>query len=94
MGSGPRRVRGILIKGVSTRSAHQVVHNLMWVIFETESGAIVTDEIFVRTGVPYEVRIEVVGPRNHAAGRPEASPPQPSSGRRNPRSRPADYLGR
>ena len=33
----------------------------MMVIFETESGAIVTDEIAVRTGVGYEVRTEVVG---------------------------------
>ena len=38
----------------------------MLVIFETESGAIVTDEIFVRTGVAYEVRTEVVGERGSA----------------------------
>ena len=38
----------------------------MMVIFETESGAIVTDEIFVRTGVAYEVRTEVVGEQGSA----------------------------
>ena len=38
----------------------------MLVIFETESGAIVTVESFVRTGVAYEVRTEVVGERGSA----------------------------
>jgi myo-inositol 2-dehydrogenase/D-chiro-inositol 1-dehydrogenase len=38
----------------------------MLVIFETESGRIVTAEIFVRTGVAYEVRTEVVGERGSA----------------------------
>jgi myo-inositol 2-dehydrogenase/D-chiro-inositol 1-dehydrogenase len=33
----------------------------MIVVFETESGRVVTDEIYVRTGVAYEVRTEVVG---------------------------------
>jgi len=36
------------------------------VIFETESGRIVTDEIYVRTQVGYEVRTEVVGERGSA----------------------------
>ena len=38
----------------------------MLVIFETESGRIVTDEIYVRTQVGYEVRTEVVGERGSA----------------------------
>jgi myo-inositol 2-dehydrogenase / D-chiro-inositol 1-dehydrogenase len=38
----------------------------MLVIVETESGAIVTDEIFVRTGVAYEVRTEVAGEKGSA----------------------------
>ena len=38
----------------------------MMVIFETESGCIVTDEIYVRTAVAYEVRTEVVGERGSA----------------------------
>ena len=38
----------------------------MLVIFETESGRIVTDEIYVRTQVAYEVRTEVVGERGSA----------------------------
>jgi len=36
------------------------------VVFETASGRIVTDEIYVRTGVAYEVRTEVVGERGSA----------------------------
>jgi myo-inositol 2-dehydrogenase/D-chiro-inositol 1-dehydrogenase len=50
-----------VIKGAATSSAPYGTHDPMLVIFETESGAIVTDEIFVRTGVAYEVRTEVVG---------------------------------
>jgi myo-inositol 2-dehydrogenase / D-chiro-inositol 1-dehydrogenase len=50
-----------VIKGAATGSAPHGTHDPMLVIFETESGVIVTDEIFVRTGVAYEVRTEVVG---------------------------------
>jgi myo-inositol 2-dehydrogenase/D-chiro-inositol 1-dehydrogenase len=50
-----------VIKGAATSSAPHGTHDPMLVIFETESGAIATDEIFVRTGVAYEVRTEVVG---------------------------------
>jgi myo-inositol 2-dehydrogenase/D-chiro-inositol 1-dehydrogenase len=38
----------------------------MLVIFETESGRLVTDEIYVRSQVAYEVRTEVVGERGSA----------------------------
>ena len=38
----------------------------MLVVFETESGRIATDEIFVRTGVAYEVRTEVVAENGSA----------------------------
>ncbi len=38
----------------------------MIVVFETESGRVVTDEIYVRSGVAYEVRTEVVGERGSA----------------------------
>ena len=55
-----------VIKGATTSSAPHGVHDPMLVIFETESGAIVTDEIFVRTGVAYEVRTEVVGEKGSA----------------------------
>jgi len=55
-----------VIKGAATSSAPHGVHDPMLVIFETESGAIVTDEIFVRTGVAYEVRTEVVGEKGSA----------------------------
>jgi myo-inositol 2-dehydrogenase / D-chiro-inositol 1-dehydrogenase len=55
-----------VIKGAATRSAPHGVHDPMLVIFETESGAIATDEIFVRTGVAYEVRTEVVGEKGSA----------------------------
>jgi myo-inositol 2-dehydrogenase / D-chiro-inositol 1-dehydrogenase len=50
-----------VIRGAATSSAPHATHDPMLVIFETESGTIVTDEIFVRTGVAYEVRTEVVG---------------------------------
>jgi myo-inositol 2-dehydrogenase / D-chiro-inositol 1-dehydrogenase len=55
-----------VIKGATTSSAPHGTHDPMLVIFETESGAIVTDEIFVRTGVAYEVRTEVVGEKGSA----------------------------
>ena len=55
-----------VIKGAATGNAPHGVHDPMLVIFETESGAIVTVESFVRTGVAYEVRTEVVGERGSA----------------------------
>ena len=55
-----------VIKGAATSSAPHGTHDPMLVIFETESGAIVTDEIFVRTGVAYEVRTEVAGEKGSA----------------------------
>ena len=55
-----------VIKGAATGNAPHGTHDPMLVIFETESGAIVTDEIFVRTGVAYEVRTEVVGEKGSA----------------------------
>jgi myo-inositol 2-dehydrogenase / D-chiro-inositol 1-dehydrogenase len=55
-----------VIKGAATGSAPHGTHDPMLVIFETESGVIVTDEIFVRTGVAYEVRTEVVGEKGSA----------------------------
>jgi len=50
-----------IIAGVATNRAPEGVADPMIVVFETESGRIVTDEVFVRTGVAYEVRTEVVG---------------------------------
>jgi myo-inositol 2-dehydrogenase/D-chiro-inositol 1-dehydrogenase len=55
-----------VIKGAATGSAPHGTHDPMLVIFETESGAIVTNEIFVRSGVAYEVRTEVVGEKGSA----------------------------
>ena len=55
-----------VIKGAASSSAPHGTHDPMLVIFETESGAIATDEIFVRTGVAYEVRTEVVGEKGSA----------------------------
>jgi myo-inositol 2-dehydrogenase/D-chiro-inositol 1-dehydrogenase len=55
-----------VIKGAATGNAPHGTHDPMLVIFETESGAIVTDEIFVRSGVAYEVRTEVVGEKGSA----------------------------
>jgi myo-inositol 2-dehydrogenase/D-chiro-inositol 1-dehydrogenase len=50
-----------VIKGVASSAAPAGTNDPMLVVFETESGRIVTDEIYVRTGVAYEVRTEVVG---------------------------------
>ena len=55
-----------VIRGVAASIAPQGVSDPMIVIFETASGRIVTDEIYVRTGVAYEVRTEVVGERGSA----------------------------
>jgi myo-inositol 2-dehydrogenase/D-chiro-inositol 1-dehydrogenase len=55
-----------VIKGVATSSAPAGVGDPMIVIFESESGRLVLDEIFVRTGVAYEVRTEVVGEKGSA----------------------------
>jgi myo-inositol 2-dehydrogenase / D-chiro-inositol 1-dehydrogenase len=55
-----------VIKGAATAAAPAGTNDPMMVIFETESGCIVTDEIYVRTSVAYEVRTEVVGERGSA----------------------------
>ena len=55
-----------VIKGVATSAAPDGISDPMIVVFETSSGRIVTDEIYVRTGVAYEVRTEVVGERGSA----------------------------
>ncbi len=55
-----------VIKGVATSAAPAGTNDPMLVVFETESGRIVTDEIYVRTGVAYEVRTEVVGEQGSA----------------------------
>lgn len=50
-----------VVSGLATTKAPEGVADPMMVIFHTQSGRIVTDEISVRTGVAYEVRTEVVG---------------------------------
>ncbi|GAA1996750.1 Gfo/Idh/MocA family oxidoreductase [Nakamurella flavida] len=55
-----------VLKPTPTSSAPAGFHDPMIVILETESGRIATDEIFVRTGVAYEVRTEVVGEKGTA----------------------------
>ena len=55
-----------MIKGAATRIAPEGTDDPMLVIFKTESGRLVTDEIYVRTQVAYEVRTEVVGERGSA----------------------------
>ena len=55
-----------VLKGAATSAAPAGVSDPMVVLFETESGRLVTDEIFVRTGVAYEVRTEVVGEQGSA----------------------------
>ena len=55
-----------VIAGVATASAPAGTHDPMLVVFRTASGRVVTDEIYVRSGVAYEVRTEVVGERGSA----------------------------
>lgn len=55
-----------VIKGRPSPKAAPGVHDPMTVVFETEGGRIATDEIFVKTGVAYEVRTEVVGSEGSA----------------------------
>lgn len=55
-----------VVKGRATAAAPRGVCDPMLVVFELGSGAVATDEIFVRTGVAYEVRTEVVGERGSA----------------------------
>ena len=50
-----------VVRGVATSRAPAGVSDPMLVIFETTSGRIVTDEVYVRSQVGYEVRTEVVG---------------------------------
>lgn len=50
-----------VIKGLATSAAPAETADPMLVVFEMTSGRIVTDEIYVRSGVAYEVRTEVVG---------------------------------
>ena len=55
-----------VIRGTATSVAPVGTSDPMLVVFETESGRIVTDEIYVRSQVAYEVRTEVVGERGSA----------------------------
>ena len=50
-----------VMAGVASSSAPAGTHDPLLVVFETESGRLVTDECFVRTGIAYEVRTEAVG---------------------------------
>ena len=52
--------------GAATSAAPAGTNDPMLVVFETESGRLVTDEIYVRSGVAYEVRTEVVGEQGSA----------------------------
>jgi myo-inositol 2-dehydrogenase/D-chiro-inositol 1-dehydrogenase len=52
-----------VLKPTATSAAPNGYSDPMMVIFATESGRLVTVEIFVRTGVGYEVRTEIVGER-------------------------------
>jgi myo-inositol 2-dehydrogenase/D-chiro-inositol 1-dehydrogenase len=55
-----------VVRGRPTADAPAGVSDPMLVLFEAESGALVTIEIFVRTGIAYEVRTEVVAERGSA----------------------------
>jgi myo-inositol 2-dehydrogenase / D-chiro-inositol 1-dehydrogenase len=49
------------IKPTPSTKSPEGLSDPMMILFETESGRVVTVEIFVSTGVAYEVRTEVVG---------------------------------
>jgi myo-inositol 2-dehydrogenase / D-chiro-inositol 1-dehydrogenase len=55
-----------VLRGAPTSAAPAGTSDPMIVVFETESGRLVTDEIYVRSGVAYEVRTEVVGEQGSA----------------------------
>lgn len=55
-----------VLKGLATSTAPAGTYDPMMVVFETDSGRVVTVEIFCRTGVAYEVRAEVVGEQGSA----------------------------
>jgi myo-inositol 2-dehydrogenase / D-chiro-inositol 1-dehydrogenase len=55
-----------VLRGTPTSVAPEGTSDPMIVVFETESGRLVTDEIYVRSGVAYEVRTEVVGEQGSA----------------------------
>ena len=50
-----------VVRGAATAAAPAGVSDPMLVIFEMASGRVVTDEVFVRSRIGYEVRTEVVG---------------------------------
>jgi myo-inositol 2-dehydrogenase / D-chiro-inositol 1-dehydrogenase len=55
-----------VLAGAATGAAPEGTHDPMLVVFETAAGQLVTDEIFVRSGIAYEVRTEAVGERGSA----------------------------
>jgi myo-inositol 2-dehydrogenase / D-chiro-inositol 1-dehydrogenase len=55
-----------VVRGRPTAAAPAGVSDPMLVLFEAASGALVTIEIFVRTGIAYEVRTEVVAEHGSA----------------------------
>jgi myo-inositol 2-dehydrogenase/D-chiro-inositol 1-dehydrogenase len=55
-----------VLAGAATEAAPEGTHDPMLVVFETAGGQLVTDEIFVRSGIAYEVRTEAVGERGSA----------------------------
>jgi myo-inositol 2-dehydrogenase / D-chiro-inositol 1-dehydrogenase len=55
-----------VLHGRSTDRAPQHLSDPLLIVFETESGVVVTDELFVSSGIAYEVRTEVVGDRGIA----------------------------
>ncbi len=55
-----------VVHGRSARRAPKALADPLLLVFETESGCVVTDELFVSSGIAYEVRTEVVGDRGIA----------------------------
>jgi myo-inositol 2-dehydrogenase/D-chiro-inositol 1-dehydrogenase len=56
----------MVVRGRPSARAPKALNDPLLLVFETESGAVVTDELFVSSGIAYEVRTEVVGERGIA----------------------------
>ncbi|MEU7816931.1 Gfo/Idh/MocA family oxidoreductase [Pseudonocardia sp. NPDC049154] len=63
---GEEVVAVTVLRGAPTSAAPEGVSDPMLVLFETESGRLVTVESFVRTQVAYEVRTELVAEKGSA----------------------------
>lgn len=78
-----------VVHGRSGERAPSALDDPLLMLFETESGVVVTDELFVCSGIAYEVRTEVIGDRGIAMiGLDQNMVTQTTDGRRGGQSTP------